>query len=838
MEHNDSAMTDAVERLVTSISDDPNIIIPLAHRILASTSSLLTSSPASTMRRIERAYGKETRVNVEGLRDELTKVCPRPAMANEIVEVLSKIAMQATSPAPAKRSLPPIRSPIASRPPHQAAVVATDADELSFLRECLYVLQGMNGRHVQLDGTHLTVSMPQQHAHGAHSRLGSGARTALRQCAETAWLHARVQHYANHHGAGFCRRALAQALRRELHDYHAVVAAMDFELQQQESTLTLRQVLVNLVEPTHRLRILAMVTDGLASLKGGPLLMGLNQHSIHGDTRHSSLLKDLLRVASKPWFDALYMWTTQGLLLDPYDELFIVEDETVDDANMWARKYSVDTQKVPLGILDPTLVEAAFLVGKGIRFIRSNLQDLEWRLEFAAADEDDEDDQEQKTRLGYTAGGSAALRAWLSKAADQVNSHILASLRADLMQHLWALKQFLLLGQGDFFSVLMTGLYKEFENKIGKVGIYNYVLMGIVDTAIKSTNAAELPDFVLDRLQVELDVDAKDYSQYMFAAPKDGDFKDERTGWDVFMFNYVVPERLSAVLGEDERNKYRRVFSLLFGMKRVEFMLNLTWRQSTSLQHSLQTFAQYNGIRSSTNNDYAYALSLLRKISMTRQSMTHFVTNLKNYLFFEVLEGSWKLLHYQIEHARSLDDVIAAHNRYLQDVLHKSLLSESTEIGNTLSEQLKILLGLALLFCQFQEQLFSQALEAADRSAEKRRLAETRSKEGEWGFESEKEVAEENTFFGLVDKARFDEVTAIYDQFNAGTLQLMEGLEAAIDGHNHTMTEPESPSTERNPTVDNSKIKSTNTHVETTHDSLRFLTFQLDYSSFYSSQAS
>lgn len=685
----------------------------------------------------------------------------------------------------------------------------------------------MNGRDVQLDGKHMTVSMPRQHGHVAHSRLGSGSNMALRQCAEIAWLHARVKHFVDHHGPGFCRRALAQAVRGELHDYHTLVAAMDSELQQQDSTLTLRQVLVNLVAPNHRLRTLAMVTDGLASLKGGPLLMGLYQHSIHGDTRHSSLLRDLLRVTSKPWFDALYTWTTQGLLLDPYDEFFIVEDETVDDANMWARKYSVDLQKVPLGVLNPNLVEIAFLVGKGIRFIRSNLKDLEWRMEFAV-DDDDDDDQEQKTRLGYKAGGSAALRSWLNNAADQVNSHILASLRADLMQHLWALKQFLLLGQGDFFSVLMTGLHKEFENKIGIVGIYNYVLMGIVDTAIKSTNAAEMPDFVLDRLQVELNVDAKDDSQYMFAAPKDGDYKDERTGWDIFMLNYVVPERLSAVLGEDERNKYRRVFTLLFRMKRVEFMLNLTWRQSTSLQHSLQTFAQYNGIRSSTNSDYAFALSVLRKISITRQSMTHFVTNLKNYLFFEVLEGAWKLLHYQIDHALSLDDVIAAHNKYLQDVLHKSLLSESTEIGKTLSEQLHILLGLALLFCHFQEQLFCQALKAADTSAQKRRLAETRSKEGEWGFESEKEVAEENTFFGLVDVATFDEVNTIYDEFNSGTIQFMNSLEAAIDGRNRTLTEPGSPDREPNPTG--------HTHVETTHDSLRFLSFQLDYSSFYSSQ--
>ena len=36
-----------------------------------------------------------------------------------------------------------------------------------------------------------------------------------------------------------------------------------------------------------------------------------------------------------------------------------------------------------------------------------------------------------------------------------------------MMQHLFALKQFLLLGQGDFFSALMEGLHSEFSGEPG-----------------------------------------------------------------------------------------------------------------------------------------------------------------------------------------------------------------------------------------------------------------------------------------------------------------------------------------------------------------------------------
>ena len=821
----------------------------LAHHILSSSRQYAnhSSKHASNMRRIERTHNNDAKITVDGLKKELMNLknsWMTETIANELVAALSKISVdkktQQKPPHPIKMTLPIFTS--RSKPAQQTddetialSLNRMDSEEVMLLRECLYALQGMNGKHIQLQGKQMTVSSF-TFQQNTHSRLGSGTLTALQQCAETGWLFTRVQHYVDHASGGFCTRALVEALRQKLHDYHVIVAAMDYDLQQETSTLTLREILLNLGAPTRRLRILAMLTDGLVALQGGQLLTGLYQHSLHGDTIHASLVHTLLLATSIPWFEALYMWTTQGILLDPHDEFCIQQNEFMeDDGSMWANKYSVDMTKVPLGIMSPTLMEPALLVGKGIHFIRSNLLDLEWRMEFTMNDEDDLNQEEQMTQLGYVVGGSAVLRTWLNKAADQVNSHILGSLRAELKQHLYALKQFLLLGQGDFFSDLMTGLHAEFENKVGVVGIYNYVLTGIMENAIKSTNAVELPALVLNKLRVELDIDASDDTQYMFGVPKGEEYNDERTGWDIFMLKYDVPDRMAAILGEEALKKYRLVFSFLFGMKRAEFMLTLTWRQSTSLQHSLQTFAQYNGINATTNEDYAFALSLLRKISMTRQSMTHFVTNLKSYLFFEVLDGSWKLLLYQIEQARSLDEIIGAHDRYLDDIIHKSLLSKSNEAGVMLSTQINNLLALSLLFCQFQENVFNQALEAADRSAEKRRMAEGRMKDGEWGFESEQELAEENTFFGLVDKARFDEVNAIYDEFHASTLELMGGLEVAINGKGVViMEEPGCPSTRDQSLVP----RATKEHFESNHDSLRFLTFQLDYSSFYNTQSS
>ena len=43
--------------------------------------------------------------------------------------------------------------------------------------------------------------------------------------------------------------------------------------------------------------------------------------------------------------------------------------------------------------------------------------------------------------------------------------------------------------------------------------------------------------------------------------------------------------------------------------------------------------------------------------------MIHLIVNLKSYLMVEVLEGGWRRLESEIEMAKTLDEVIEAHDR-------------------------------------------------------------------------------------------------------------------------------------------------------------------------------
>ena len=758
------------------------------------------------------------------------------------------------------------------------------------------------------------------------SRLGNGAHDALQQiCGRVGWYYRRLQAYcmdgsSSSSSSPHCdaiSRAWAEALAIQLNQsHHSLLADLESQIQQQQiqqqedkeigsphdtsSDLTLRRLMVRLVEPASQLRTLAILVDGLAGLSGGPLLTALHRHSLHGDTRHSTLTQRMLRAACQPWYHALYLWTIRGVLLEPTDDFFVqrttdavaavepnrgsyranstATSSAATAGDVWHSTFVLLHNQVP-EILPPSLIQPCFNVGKGINFIRHCLLDHGWNMHFDGSqpqreedghdhhhdshnDDDDDDDDDDPERLGYRYCEDKKLMHTMRRAEQQVNHHIVTSLKEKhhMMQHLRGLKQFLLLGQGDFFSVLMDGLDSEFHDK-GIIGMYDYSLMSVVDAALKSTNAASMPHYVLGRLGVKLTLAENDDARYQFGPPKGAERTDTRTGWDIFALEYRIPEPLAAIVHDRAMRQYQRLFSLLFGLKRVEYMLNLTWRQSTALHHAIQIFAQQNAIRSATNAEYAQTTALLRHISMVRQSMMHFVVNLKSYLFFDVLEGAWNTLVMRLETGTSLHDIVHAHDAYLADIVQKSLLGGTNDddddddadnnnniasasasaalnlededgagsVAEALGVQLQTLLRLALEFCTFQKELFQDAIQQAERATEKFKEADRRLKQGSWGFRSEMDVKEAKTFFGLTDERKLKNVMTMEHKFHKSTGQFLTYIHQISHG---TSDMAAMDNFMRSPSTSDS-VSTMVLRDQFSHDSLNSLTFQLDYSSFY-----
>ena len=729
-------------------------------------------------------------------------------------------------------------------------------EEKILLKECLYSLQGIDGERIKhyckdskddslpnvenYEGIRIQSPVLSQNilytGKVSETRLGSGALDALRICGEAGWLYARIKSYIfqvqQDRTKGVVARAFAEALTEQLRDYHALLTTYESKLP----GFTLRQMLVELQGPIFRLKTLAMLVDGMQGLTGGYLLGALYKHSIHGNTTHVGIVQSILLRASRPWFEILYAWTTKGILSDPWNEFFVVEDVDVEDRYLWDNKYYINQDLVPKGILNQEYVKPSLNVGKGINFIRRCLMDGKWTMQLDALTSHHSNEREDiESQLGYRyeinkheIQCNDTLSETLKASMGLVHNHILSTLREEnhLMQHLFALKQFLLLGQGDFFSALMDGLHNEFNHDIdpssGSKGIYKHSLLMIVEGALRSTNAKYLPQHILERLEVELFLNLGKEINDVTDEEENKNPLDQRKIYDVFMFDYQVPDPILSIVHTIAMERYQMLFSLLFRLKNIEFMLNFTWRQSATIQHALQTSAQYTGIDLSSSAGYARATFLLRNISILRQSMTHLVVNLKSYLMFEVIEGCWEKLEVAIDDASTLDEAIDAHDSYLECIIRKAMVRvperHGSSLQNVLANQVHIVLSIANKFCSLQETIFNRASKEAEISAQKRVEAEGRLKRGQWGFETQLDVTEQETFFGLSDSSIIDKVSMISREYNTHALALLRALNDMVDENTSELYE-------------NSVFGYENEDLPQ-----RFLIAQLDHNNFYAKQ--
>ena len=138
------------------------------------------------------------------------------------------------------------------------------------MRDCLYALQGIDGRYVSRDRS-LDDTVP------SVDRLVAPKLSTVdgvREVCELGWLYERCDRFcaSTSTNEGRCRGALRAAVRDELSDYYRLVAVLEAQLR--DEGLSLRRLLVWLVEPLERLRLLANACDACApqDLQGGAFM--------------------------------------------------------------------------------------------------------------------------------------------------------------------------------------------------------------------------------------------------------------------------------------------------------------------------------------------------------------------------------------------------------------------------------------------------------------------------------------------------------------------------------------------------------------------------------------
>ncbi|CEM02679.1 unnamed protein product [Vitrella brassicaformis CCMP3155] len=557
--------------------------------------------------------------------------------------------------------------------------LAPGVSERLLLRDLLFVLQGCEGQYVKKDpNTGLFFLDPRVSA-------AAPVRDCIAPLSELGYLYTMIcagMNKSSGYGAyeGLVFQAFNQWLKDQLTEYYKLVALLESSLTPQlcsgerwmgmevppEGGLTLRRLAVWVQEPLERMRLLACLVDAAMCHKGGSLASALYAHSRRGDPVLRGLMADLVERVTLPLLEMIRLWMEEGQLRDPHGELFVASWPHVPNGQLWRHKYYLNVPQVPV-YLPLETSRKVLLTGKSVSFVRNCCQDGDW-LEFqhlsnAAADSSKPHTRPARTSAsgkpsasgesGAESGGVVPplppivqqLQLFVDQAAEKQNRRLVELLRQKykLFEHFKALRAFLLLGQGDFIEWLIE-LAKEELNR-GAREVYRHTLIGILDAALRNSNAQFHPADTLDRLTVKLHT------------PSIGDL-----GWDVFSLDYAVSTPLNVIFTPDAMQQYLRIFQLLWKTKRASHELSRIWSAHMATSHRAEIALARGHMATEPIND------AIKMCHGFRAELYHWSQNLQAYFMHEVLDTAWQEFENNLNSCTDLDRVIAQHDSYLNAI--------------------------------------------------------------------------------------------------------------------------------------------------------------------------
>ncbi|KAF8757744.1 Gamma-tubulin complex DGRIP91 SPC98 component [Rhizoctonia solani] len=523
------------------------------------------------------------------------------------------------------------------------------------LRDVLYLLQGISGKYVRFDNSK---SKDEQYVvfveDGAHS-IPPPTRTLIHRLSELGYLFTRVSEFvqlkAGKPTVGLIeQQSLCHHLQQQLTEYYRLLAVLEAQAQASphgptlESTedngLTLRRLLVWTDEWRLRLRMMSVCVENCSDAHGGTLINLIHAYTDNGDPfvrNFTDLLLEEVRslISCNPELahhhymngaNGLGEGAFAGLSGDELDVALLSADAGQSSAfgglRLWKSKYQFKKEKLP-SFVGEAFGRKIFSTGKSLNFIRYNCHDNDWI--------------ETRNKLN---GFGSVLKysdiAGLEHSIDtafQIASQRLFDIflvKFKLMDHLLALKQYLMLGHGDFADQLMEALGPNLSRPANT--LYRHNLTATLDTAIERSNARFDSTDIIRRLDARM----LEYSH-------------GEIGWDVFTLEYKVDAPLDTVLDPESMRKYM-----------------------TLLASASKTIARVPGKITKFVASSPYSVA----------EMIHFIRQMQSFSHLEVIDfrGS-VLVEFTRKKEGDLDALIDAHQTYLERI-EKKILGIGTQSGS------------------------------------------------------------------------------------------------------------------------------------------------------------
>ncbi|KAI0353516.1 gamma-tubulin complex DGRIP91/SPC98 component [Trametes cingulata] len=659
--------------------------------------------------------------------------------------------LPALAPPPPTRQSSKATTPVDAHPPSRPQRGKSKADLLReyrlrlgqphipehlILRDTLYLLQGISGKYVQFSVTK-DAEQNKELVFTEDPRyfVPPPMRALIHRLAEVGHLYQRVDAFVRERegkvGVGMIEQSLCHHLQTQLTEYYRLIAVLESQMstvsrpeegdgegsaRDEETGLTLKRLDVWIEDWRLRMRMMSVCVEGARDAHGGALVNLIHGYAENGDPFIRKFTNQLLEEVSKPFFATLHKWLFSGELYDPFSEFFVavdpelahlqymqpslqgvgqlasdggfgggdVEDTSEEHAGglqLWEQKYRFQQEMLP-AFVGETFGRKIFSTGKSLNFIRYSCHDSDWVAT-----------REKLSNTGGTLKYSDIVG--LERSIDtayQIASQRLFDVFFDkyrLLDHLLALKHYLLLGYGDFTDQLMETLSPSLSRPANT--LYRHNLTATLESALRSSNAQNDPPDVLRRLDARM----LEYSH-------------GEIGWDVFTLEYKVDAPIDTVLDPSAMMKYLKLFNHLWKVKRVESALYAGWKR---IAGGAKTFLRVPEL------EYEW-----HQIRLVMGEMIHFIRQLEAYCHLEVIECSWQdLSHFIQKKEGDLDALIENHRAYL-DRMVKKLLLLSPKAGReeNLLNQVRDVFTMILNFREATDDLYNYCLtESARRDAEK-----------------------------------------------------------------------------------------------------------------------
>ena len=639
-----------------------------------------------------------------------------------------------TAPLASRMSAPPLTALAPDDlQPLPLSTLPLAEQERTIIDDILFVFMGFEGQYIRFSEGYNPLDERVRLA-GPDFIIQPGLDPSLRDLAQSMMRMAK--HYValeafvevqSREEFGKVNHALCAAVRKLLKDYLTLIAQLEHQLMTNQSftlhilnlyTKQTSHVLSNLyLLAQDILRKNAMVeddpdeSDDLSDVdqiienlregkdagdvgsrkvcKGGQVLGLITRRlaTLAGDPAARTLLKSLLREASRPYMTMLNEWLHRGAIRDPHSEFLIKEQKSIKREGLeqdytdeyWEKRYTVREDAVPPQL--ESVRDKILLAGKYLNVVRecggvdvtSSVQD--------APPTFDDSRLLDNVQEAYTTSNDRLLTLLLT-------THSLPA-------RLRSLKHYFFLDRSDFFSYFLELSTTELRKPAKLVNTGK--LQSLLDIVLRQpgTVAAEDPfkediKVVMNEVSLTnwlmrivnvtgLDVDAANNSMNTLLTPaipaNPNDDKDIN-GFDALVFDYAVPFPLSLVISRVTLTRYQLLFRYLLSLRHLETLLVNSW-----IEHSKTLSWKHK----STNPRIEM---WKRKAWTLRARMLVFVQQLLYFCTAEVIEPNWQALmsrlnerqHGEGDEAnvrRTVDELMQDHVDFLATCLKECMLTNS-----------------------------------------------------------------------------------------------------------------------------------------------------------------